>query len=764
MRGFVFSARKCLATLFFLAVALTPASAATSALLARGYTAVPQPQDVRLKPNDFTLGSDWTLDRGNVPANSIAIESLRAELETRFLIKLGEQPGSKVIRLEIAPGSVKPGRAQDRDTQTIASQAYRIELSPARIRISANADAGLFYGTQTLLQIVKRADGMLWLPEGEIVDWPDLGLRRIYWDCAHHLTRLPELKRAVQQAAFFKINGFAIKLEGHFQYKSAPALVEPYALSPGEFQELTDYALRYHVQVVPFLDGPAHIAFILKHPEYAKLRAFPDSNYELCVMNPDSYKLLFGMFDDLLAANKGGRYFILSTDEPYYIGLADNPQCNEASRAKELGSVGKLLAEFVTKAAGYLNERGRTVSFWGEYPLKPGDIASLPPFIVNGETYGRDYDPVYKARGIRQMIYTSTQGEEKLFPNYYALPGSQLMHRDREPGDRVPAAIEQMASDSARQDAELMGMLVAAWADSGLHTETFWLGYATITAAGWNPHSPDGHEAMASFFPLFYGQQASGMHRVYQLLSYQAQIWTDTWERTDSVSRKGIWGNSDKIFTPRRPAHDEAIPLPGVPGANLAYADSWKRDNAARLTSADIALADNDELLALLNTNMRLAERNVYNLEILASIARLCRQNLHMLRGIARIDEALTSAAGHAAGQRHEEALASLDNALRAARQIRKERNQVYRDVTAVWAKSWFPRVSEANGRRFLHEVDDVKDHLPDRTVDMSYLVLRELLLPMEEWYGKLQAARDEYARAHSMPVRGEALNWKSLE
>ena len=83
--------------------------------------------------------------------------------------------------------------------------------------------------------------------------------------------------------------------EGHFQYASAPAAVEPYALSPGEFQELTDYGLRYHVQVIPYLDGPAHIAFILKHPEYAGLREYPESNYELCVTNPDSYKLLFGM-------------------------------------------------------------------------------------------------------------------------------------------------------------------------------------------------------------------------------------------------------------------------------------------------------------------------------------------------------------------------------------------------------------------------------------------------------------------------------------
>ena len=66
------------------------------------------------------------------------------------------------------------------------------------------------------------------------------------------------------------------------------------------------------------------------------------------------------MFQDLLDANKGGKYFVLSTDEPYYVGLAKNDQCNEADAAKDKGSVGKLLAEFVTKTAGYLHDRGRT--------------------------------------------------------------------------------------------------------------------------------------------------------------------------------------------------------------------------------------------------------------------------------------------------------------------------------------------------------------------------------------------------------------------
>ena len=224
------------------------------------------------------------------------------------------------------------------------------------------------------------------------------------------------------------------------------------------------------MQLIPFLDGPGHIAFILKHPEYAGLREYPESNYELCATNPDSYKLLFGMFQDLLDANKGVKYFYLSTDEPYYVGLANNAQCQEAARAKELGSVGKMLAEFITKTANYLHDRGRTVVFWGEFPLKPGDIAALPSHIVNGETYGPEFDPLFRKHGIRQMIYSSSQGEEKFFPDYFPLPRfAPPASRTGPPARRVFDTFQKISFDPARKYADLMGSINAAWADAGLH-------------------------------------------------------------------------------------------------------------------------------------------------------------------------------------------------------------------------------------------------------------------------------------------------------
>jgi hexosaminidase len=745
-----------------------------SPLTARGYTVLPIPQKVSLGSRDFALTDGWqlVLERG-VQAGDIAGRSLNELLNERCGLSLSEKGASRagVVRLTVAPNAVAIGDASDKDRDALAEQAYRLVLKPGEISVTANAAPGLFYGVQTLVQLLKRRGGRWMLPEGVITDWPDLGLRVIYWDDAHHLEPLPILKQAVRQAAFYKINGFSIKLEGHFQYKHAAPLVEPYAFSPAELQELTDYALEYHVQVIPYLDGPAHIAFILKHPEYAALREYPESNYEACVTNPETYRLFEGMFQDLLDANKGGKYFVLSTDEPYYVGLAKNDQCNEADATKEKGSVGKVLADFVTKTAGYLHDRGRIVIFWGEYPMKPDDIAAVPGYMVNGEVYGPEFDPVFKAHGVRQLIFTSTVGwKELLFSNYYMLPsrdhipsrsGGAYEAVTQGPG-YVGQMLDTIENTSARKNADLMGTFVAGWADTGVHPEGMWLGYATGSASAWHPKAASEQELMSLFYPLFYGDTASNMGRLYQLMSEQGQFFKESWETVASDARTPIWGDWDRINHPPQPAEDQTLPLPPLPAAGaLALPYDWTALSERRLELAGRFLADNDELFDLLHRNLQQVEFNHYNMELYLAIAQLYRQNVDMLLDLARINAALRAAQTAAAKADGKHAVAALDRALDIAENIRQERNQAYADATATWYKSWYPRVAEGNGRKFLDKVDDVKDHLPVRTVDMTYLIYRQLLYPLGDWAEKLQIVRNQYAAGQGLPAVTRHWDWK---
>jgi len=254
------------------------------------------------------------------------------------------------------------------------------------------------------------------------------------------------------------------------------------------------------------------------------------------------------------------------------------------------------------------------------------------------------------------------------------------------------------------------------------------------------------------------------MDRIYHLLSYQTQFWSDSWETGPSKSRKGIWGNSNRIYNPRQPSRDQFIPLPPAPDGDLKYQSAWSTDNAKRLALAAGSLAESDELIGLLNKNLKQADYNRYNLEVLLSIANVTRHNLTMLDALGKIDRLLTSAGDASAKGQPHQAVAAVDEALNLVGRIRIERNSLLKNVTGIWYKSWYPRVPQANGRRFLHELDDVKDHIGDRTVDLSYMIQRELLLPVGEWVKQLRSVRNQYARGHNLPASQQPFEWNDLD
>ena len=593
----------------------------------------------------------------------------------------------------------------------------------------------------------------------------------IYWDDAHHLERLDAMKRIIKQASYYKINTFSLKLEGHFQFSFAKPVIEPYAYTPAEFQELTDYARTYYVELVPYLDAPAHIAFILKHPEYVGLRAFPNSNYELNVIDPKADELILDMMNDLINANKGGKYILFSTDEAYYVGMSEV----EKKRADVLGGNGRLLAEYISRISNKLHEKGRKVIIWGEYPLKPTDINSLPSHIING-VYDEKTAHIFKEHGMRQLIYTATQGEEPLFPNYYKLSPAEfsansspsIIDDEQQEGEvpkgRVAEMLKDITSGTAGGKSDFMGVIIAGWADAGLNPETFWLGYAAGAAAGWNSKPASAQDLTTRFYNSFYGKNTVNIDKVYQLLSTQSEFWEKSWEWKPFKNRSAIFGYSAGIFDTPKLAKDQVLPSLPVPSdSDLSINKNWNSDNMHRLDAAEKLMTANDELMNLLYKNLLAADYQHYNLQVLRSVAQLCRQNLSMLIGLKRINYFLTLSSD-AAATNPALAVSLIDQGLDQAKKIRDERNEVLQTVTTVWYQDWYPRVAEANGRKFLDQVDDVKDHTPARTVDMSYLIYRELKYPLGKWAKDALDARNQFANKNNLPARSETFNWESIE
>ena len=174
-------------------------------------------------------------------------------------------------------------------------------------------------------------------------------------------------------------------------------------------------------------------------------------------------------------------------------------------------------------------------------------------------------------------------------------------------------------------------------------------------------------------------------------------------------------------------------------------------------------LRQNDELMNLLSKSLATANWQQYNLQVLRSVAQLCRQNLTMLLGLQNINNLLTLSSDASAAN-PTLAVSLIDQALEQAKKIRNERNEVLQNVTAVWYQEWYPRVAEANGRKFLDKVDDVKDHRPARSVDMSYLIYRELKFPLDKWAKDVLDARNQFAKKNNLPTKSAVLNWEDID
>ncbi|GAG07016.1 unnamed protein product, partial [marine sediment metagenome] len=266
--------------------------------------------------------------------------------------------------------------------------------------------------------------------------------------------------------------------------------------------------LDRYIQIIPNVQAPAHMCYVLKHPEFAHL-CCDGSNYQSCMDDPAVRKLIFDMYDDACEATPGVEYFHASTDEVYYAGICEKHRKPYNPENRSLTWV-----DFVQAAHEHLSRRGRKVIIWLEYPLLSRHVELLPADILDGiHSPGKDAACVQaeNARGIRQFAYCPVQGMEKLFPDYFASPGPSGQLSPGRLDDAVKACA--IAGDDG---GEFVGNYVTAWDDSGLHNETFWLGWAVMAAGGWTPGGAAVEQTVAEFMEIYYGRGVTGMVDIYR--------------------------------------------------------------------------------------------------------------------------------------------------------------------------------------------------------------------------------------------------------
>jgi hexosaminidase len=743
-----------LAALALAGLATLAAQPPATPLWLRGYSVVPTPQRVALQDGDVAFDGSWGFSVDGVAANDIALRSLTGDLREFHSLRLQGSGAARKIRLSVRPGTVAT------TDKAVAPQAYRLAISESAIEITGNGAPGLLYGVQTLLQLLKRGpDGALRLPAAVIEDWPALQLRFLHWDTKHHQDRMETLKRYLDWTVRFKANMIGFELEDKFEYPSNPEIGAPGAFTAAQLQELVNYGLERHIQIVPVIQSPAHFSYVLKHPRFAHLKA-DGNNYQACMCDPETYKLIFQMYDDVIAATKGVDYFFVSTDEVYYAGI-----CAKCTRPYNDQNRSLQWAEYAKRAHDHLAAKGRRMLAWIEYPLLAEHLKLIPSDVIDGVMGEPEYLPIEKEKGMRQLIYVSTQGSEFLFPDNLALEsdlkdppaaGSDDMlefERGMSSG-RIQGLYEQLMNARVWQ-ANPIGAFGAAWGDSALHNETFWLGWSTVAQYSWSKGNPSPEQHVAEFMRAYYGPDAVGMVEIYRSMQRQARTWQRTWDRVVSRVRGPGYGNSygKGIGTTR---YDQTLSLPPLPAADsLRFEPKFTASYKRYLELARLRQIENDRLIHALEENIPRVDRNRYNLEVFLGLARFTGHHWRLLTGLAEAESALARAASAAQQNKAADAVGLAVNAYNRVARLEQEGLSSFSQLEALFEKSQYRRGRSVNGKTYLHVLDDTKDHWGGRTADWGYMFAPEKSMNIGAWRGKLREAIESYAKSHNVPVKG---------
>lgn len=707
-------------------------------LRTNGYSLIPAPQTAELSGNNIILNNNWSI-KADISEDNMALIRLQQGMKEFYGLEFTSETSNKII-LE-----VKKGIVGDEIDEELANQGYQLEIGHKEIRITGNSETGLFYGVQSLLQLPRKTQNSGFsLPEGIITDWPDLELRFIHWDTKHHQDRIETLKRYLDQAALFKINAVGFELEDKFEYPSHPIIGAPGAFTKVEIQELTAYALNRFIQLVPVIQAPSHMAFVLKHEEFAHLKA-DDNNYHICMCDEEAIELIFDMYQDMIDATPGVDYFFVSTDEVYYAGI-----CNKCEDEYNIVNRSQAWVDYVNRVHAWLAKRNRRMLAWVEYPLLTEDISKLPSGLIDaimGTTRSKEWINNENKAGIRQLAYSSIQGGELLFPNYFP---TNFRKRDIE--GRLADASDNVI-DVQAMGADLMGTFAAAWDDAGLHNETFWLGWATVTQYGWTANKPSLQQNTADFMDVFYGSESAFMVDIYRMLESGARFYEDIWEQRISTEREPGYGNSQGkgVGTER---YDLLLYMPQLPSvADLSRQSDFNEKYTHQINDAAKIINENDRLIDQLMYAITHIERNQYNLEVLLSIAYLERFAINTITKLSKIEAYLSSSAK--ADYNPSSKVKQLVEAHKLVTLILKEQETTWSMLTDVWEKARFEKCRSTDGKDFTHILDDVKDHFADSRLGLEYMIAPFERMQIREWRNQLGNIIKEYAKANNVAVTG---------
>jgi hexosaminidase len=353
---------------------------------------IPQPAKLQINIGEFILDSDCSLQFDDKNQEMVRIaDFLNDFLKKRYDFKLKNNGKGKSVQFKLA---ILP---------TLGDEGYQIKVDKNRVEISANAPAGIFYGFQTLKQLMPlsaEADKVA-IPALEIEDQPRFTWRGNLLDVARHFFPVSFLKEYIDILASYKLNVLQLHLTDdqgwRIEIENYPELIEishwrdetlkGHSRSPNEYdgrgyggfytqnqvREIVKYAAERYITVIPEIEMPGHATAALAayhnlgctggpYKVETKWGIFKDV---FCAGNEETFEFLQNVIDEVMCMFPSN-FIHIGGDEVPKDRWKECPKCQARIKEEGLRDEHGLQSYFINRMDKYLTSKGRRLIGWDE--------------------------------------------------------------------------------------------------------------------------------------------------------------------------------------------------------------------------------------------------------------------------------------------------------------------------------------------------------------------------------------------------------------
>jgi hexosaminidase len=387
-----------IATILALISAICPAAEKPQELV----SIIPQPVSMEVNDGYFQIGPETRIVAENEAAAEASklIDALAPALGFKLSLDDSSQRRRGSISLRL-----------DEDLSELGDEGYSLRVTPRRISIRAKEPAGLFYGIQTLRQLLAeqvfsktKVEGVQWkVPCVRITDYPRFGWRGLLVDPARHFIPKHDLLRFIDIMALHKFNSLQIHLTDdqgwRIEIKRYPKLTEVGAWMdftemrrgrgaegsgnkrPGGFyswddiREIVKYAAERYINILPDIEMPAHTgAAIVSYPEIGlypeKLSALPVekrwfANERVLAPRPKTVEFMQNVLTEVMELFPS-EYIHIGGDEANIEHWKSSEEMQTLKRKLGLKDEAELHSWFIKQMDSFLTSRGRRLVGWDE--------------------------------------------------------------------------------------------------------------------------------------------------------------------------------------------------------------------------------------------------------------------------------------------------------------------------------------------------------------------------------------------------------------